>query len=156
MIKTEFLMLKNLIGQVINHFKTKKNQSDGVILEKPKKSIEYSNLVRRLLLLIFTAQWVWLMWVSERMYIKNGDIGDNWTKLMISVVGLLTLVCGFYFSGQYSDRNSEEFKRIKQYDNDRLDEYHEEVKQSEDVCEKNEDIEITPKAILEEDEDNDA
>ena len=156
MIKTEFLMLKNLIGQVINHFKTKKNQSDDVMLEKPKKSIEYSNLVRRLLLLIFTAQWVWLMWVSERMYIKNGDIGDNWTKLMISVVGLLTLVCGFYFSGQYSDRNSEEFKRIKQYDNDRLDEYHEEVKQSEEVCEKNEDIEITPKAILEEDEDNDA
>ena len=150
MIKPNFLLVKTLVSKLINRFKvTKKEQGDEVILERPKKSIEYSNLVRRLLLLVFTGQWIWLMWVSEKMYIKNGDIGDNWTKLMIAIIGLLSIVCGFYFSGQYSDRNSEEFKRIKQYDNDRLDEYHEEVKQTE------EEVEVTPKATLEEDEDDD-
>lgn len=150
MIKQNFLFVKTLVSKLINRFKElKKEQGDEVILERPKKSIEYSNLVRRLLLLVFTGQWIWLMWVSERMYIKNGDIGDNWTKLMIAIIGLLSIVCGFYFSGQYSDRNSEEFKRIKQYDNDRLDEYHEEVKQAE------EEVEVTPKATLEEDEDDD-
>ena len=120
---------------------------------KPKKSTEYSNIIRRLLLLIFTAQWIWLIFVSERMYIKNGDIGDNWTKLMVAVIGLLTVVCGFYFSGQYSDRNSEEFKKIKQYDNDRLDEYHEGIKEGlkEEIKEELAE-EYTPKATMEEDE----
>lgn len=150
MLRSNFLFVKTLVSKLINRFKEiKKAQCDEIILERPKKSIEYSNLVRRLLLLVFTGQWIWLMWVSERMYIKNGDIGDNWTKLMIAIIGLLSIVCGFYFSGQYSDRNSAEFKRIKQYDNDRLDEYHEEVKQTE------EEVEVTPKATLEEDEDDD-
>ena len=150
MIKPNFLLVKTLVSKLVSRFKNvKREQGDEVILERPKKSIEYSNLVRRLLLLVFTGQWIWLMWVSEKMYIKNGDIGDNWTKLMIAIIGLLSIVCGFYFSGQYSDRNSEEFKRIKQYDNDRLDEYHEEVKQTE------EEVEVTPKATLEEDEDDD-
>ena len=150
MIKPNFLLVKTLVSKLVSRFKNvKREQGDEVILERSKKSIEYSNLVRRLLLLVFTGEWIWLMWVSEKMYIKNGDIGDNWTKLMIAIIGLLSIVCGFYFSGQYSDRNSEEFKRIKQYDNDRLDEYHEEVKQTE------EEVEVTPKATLEEDEDDD-
>lgn len=146
-LKNQILLMKKFISNAVNHFKTGKALKD-IMPEKPKRSTEYSNIVRRVLLLIFTGQWLWLMAVSERMYIKNGDIGDNWTKLMISVVGLLTLVCGFYFSGQYSDRNSEEFKKIKEYDNDRMSEYKEEIK--EELVD-----EITPKATLEEDEDDD-
>ncbi len=145
-LKNQILLMKKFISNAFNHFKTGKALKD-IMPEKPKRSTEYSNIVRRILLLIFTGQWLWLMAVSERMYIKNGDIGDNWTKLMISVVGLLTLVCGFYFSGQYSDRNSEEFKKIKEYDNDRMSEYKEEIK--EELVD-----EITPKATLEEDEDD--
>lgn len=147
MFKNKLIIFKSLMQNVVNHFKFhKKDEGDEFILEKPKKSTEYSNIVRRVLLLIFTGQWVWLMCVSERMYIKNGDIGDNWTKLMISVIGLVSLVCGFYFSGQYSDRNTEEFKKIKEYDNERLDEYNEEKREEEQAA---------PKAVLEEDEEDD-
>ena len=47
-----------------------------------------------------------------------------------------------------SDPNSEEFKKIKEYDNDRMDEYKEEVKEfAEDPC-------ATPKAILDEDKED--
>ena len=145
-LKNQILLMKKFISNAIKPFKTGKALKE-IMPEKPKRSTEYSNIVRRILLLIFTGQWLWLMAVSERMYIKNGDIGDNWTKLMISVVGLLTLVCGFYFSGQYSDRNSEEFKKIKEYDNDRMSEYKEVIK--EELVD-----EITPKATLEEDEDD--
>ena len=145
-LKNQILLMKKIISNATNPFKAGKALKE-IMPEKPKRSTEYSNIVRRILLLIFTGQWLWLMAVSERMYIKNGDIGDNWTKLMISVVGLLTLVCGFYFSGQYSDRNSEEFKKIKEYDNDRMSEYKEEIK--EELVD-----EVTPKATLEEDEDD--
>lgn len=149
MIRPNFLFVKTLVSKLINRFKEiKKEQGDEVILERPKKSIEYSNLVRRILLFIFTGQWVWMMWVSERMYIKNGDIGDNWTKLLISIVGMMSVILGFYFSGQYSDRNSEEFKKIKEFDNDRMTEYNEEKKE-EGEC-----IVVTPKATLEEDEED--
>jgi len=145
-LKNKIRLMKKFVSNIFSQFKTGQAITD-MMPEKPKRSTEYSNIVRRILLLIFTGQWLWLMAVSERMYIKNGDIGDNWTKLMISVVGLLTLVCGFYFSGQYSDRNSEEFKKIKEYDNDRMSEYKEEIK--EELVD-----EITPKATLEEDEDD--
>lgn len=155
-LRTKILIFKNLLSHAIDHFKYGSSIGDLPMI-KPKKSTEYSNIIRRLLLLIFTAQWIWLIFVSERMYIKNGDIGDNWTKLMVAVIGLLTVVCGFYFSGQYSDRNSEEFKKIKQYDNARLDEYREEIKEGLKEEIKEELVEeYTPKATLEEDEEDDA
>ena len=150
MFKSKFILFKSLAGNIINYFNSNKTGCEVGQLEKPKKSFEFSNLVRRILLFIFTGQWIWMMWVSERMYIKNGDIGDNWTKLLISIVGMMSVILGFYFSGQYSDRNSEEFKKIKEYDNDRMDVYNEEKKESE------EDVEVTPKAILEEDEEDNA
>ena len=151
MIKTELLMLKNFIISIGSYFKFNKkpnqNQGEENILIRPKRTIEYSNIIRRALLLLLFGQWMWLMGVSEQMYVRNGDLGDNWTKLMIAIIGLLSIVFGFYFSGNYSDRSTEEFKKIKQYDNDRLDEYHEEVKEQE--------AEVTPKATLEEDDDLD-
>lgn len=151
LLKTKILLCKELVSRLINRIKNAISEGSDEILSKPRRSIEYSNLIRRLLLLIFTLQWVWMMWVSERMYIKTGDIGDNWTKLLIAIVGMMSVILGFYFSGNYSDRDSEEFKKIRQYDNDRLDDYKEEVKQA--VEDGLSDVEPTPKATLDEDED---
>lgn len=153
LLKNKILLLKELGLRLVNGIRNVKDCGDEMPkLDKPRKSWEFSNLVRRILLFIFTGQWIWMMWVSERMYIKNGDIGSNWTKLLISIVGMMSVILGFYFSGQYSDRNSEEFKKLKEYDNDRLDEYKEEVKElSEDVTSE---VIPTPKATLEEDEDD--
>lgn len=149
LLKDKIILIKELALQFARNISGKKGNSE-FMLEKPKKSFEFSNLVRRILLFIFTGQWIWMMWVSERMYIKNGDIGTNWTHLLISIIGMMSVILGFYFSGQYSDRNSEEFKKIKEYDNDRMDEYNEEKKGE------GENIEVTPKAILEEDEEDNA
>ena len=152
LLKNKIQLLKELASRLAVRFKRPSEGGDLMsMVNKPKRSIEYSNLIRRLLLLIFTGQWVWMMWVSERMYIKNGDIGDNWTRLLIAIVGMMSVILGFYFSGNYSDRDSEEFKKIREYDNDRFAEYHEEIKEE---GKDNSDTEHTPKAILEEDEDN--
>lgn len=145
LLKHNIIYVKELAHRLIQKVKSSNESVDDNVLLKPKKTTEYSNIVRRALLLIFTGQWLWMMWISEKMYIKNGDIGDNWTKLLISIVGMMSVILGFYFSGQYSDRNSEEFKKIKEYDNDRMDVYNEEVKKEE--C----DVEVTPKAVLDED-----
>ena len=151
LLKNKILLVKELALRLYHKAKGEKVGEEGLppILDKPKKSIEYSNLVRRMLLFIFTAQWTMLLLTSERMYLKNGDIGANWTKLLIAIVGMMSVILGFYFSGQYSDRNSEEFKKLKEYDNDRFDEYKEEVKEFA------EDTSVTPKAVLDEDKEDD-
>lgn len=151
LLKDKIFLIKELALRLYHKVKGEKVGEEDLtpMLNKPKKSIEYSNVVRRMLLFIFTAQWTMLLLTSERMYLRHGDLGANWTKLLIAIVGMMSVILGFYFSGKYSDRNSEEFKKIKEYDNDRMDEYKEEVKEfSEDTCE-------TPKAILDEDKEDD-
>ena len=152
LLKNKLILLKDLALRMYHNVKGDKKVGDEELppmLDKPKKSIEYSNLVRRMLLFIFTAQWTMLLLTSERMYLKHGDLGPNWTRLLIAIVGMMSVILGFYFSGQYSDRNSEEFKKIKEYDNDRMDEYKEEVKEFA------EDTGVTPKAVLDEDKEDD-
>lgn len=152
LLKNKLILLKDLALRMYHNVKGDVKVDDeelSPMLDKPKKSIEYSNLVRRMLLFIFTAQWTMLLLTSERMYLKHGDLGANWTKLLIAIVGMMSVILGFYFSGKYSDRNSEEFKKIKEYDNDRMDEYKEEVKEFA------EDTGTTPKAIMDEDKEED-
>ena len=151
LLKNKLLLVKELALRLYHKAKGEKVSDESMppMFNKPKKSIEYSNVVRRMLLFIFTAQWTMLLITSERMYLKHGDLGTNWTRLLIAIVGMMSVILGFYFSGQYSDRNSEEFKKIKEYDNDRMDEYKEEVKEFAD------DTVITPKAVLDEDKEDD-